>query len=70
MGGGQVSTVKKAKQKRFTVMVDIKGQVNVDLYADSLNDAVERVSNMEFSEIMEDVDHWNDYEFEVSGVFK
>jgi len=63
----------KAKKQTYQVMMDIKGQFMIDLAASDLTEALDRAKSLasgERFELMRDATDWNEYEFEVTGVFK
>lgn len=58
------------KLTTFNVMVNVKGEFNISVKADSLETAIVAARAMKTIELLDNVDDWNDYEHEITGVFK
>ncbi len=68
------NTTKKSK-KTFVIMVDIKGQFNMEVAADSLEDALIYAKSLTSLHMMKKIpeitrnDSWNDFEHNITGVY-
>ena len=60
-----------AKSNKYEVMVDIKsGQFTFTVKAESLEEAVAYAKEMKHFDVLNALEDWNDYNLEITGVFK
>lgn len=62
--------IKKPAVITYHMMVDIKGQIHVPIEAATLEAALEKARSMNTLQMIEGLEDWNDYEHEITGLWK
>lgn len=61
---------KKSKDRPFTVLIELKLFTDTEIYAESLEEALEKARGLKITDVIQFEGSHNDSEFKVTGVFE